>query len=44
MLLIGLAGEVLLTVCYVERGCRFRIISARRATKREQDEYNRANA
>ena len=31
-------------VCYVERGRRFRIISARRATKREQDEYNIANA
>ena len=44
MLLTGLAGDVLLTVCYVERGRRIRIISARKATQREQDEYNRANA
>ncbi len=40
MLLTGLVGDVLLTVCYVERGRRKRIISARKATKREQDEYN----
>ena len=44
MLLTGLAGDVLLTVCYVERGRRIRIISARKATQSEQDEYNRANA
>ena len=44
MLLTGLAGDALLTVCYVERGRRIRIISARKATQREQDEYNRANA
>jgi hypothetical protein len=44
MLLTGLADDVLLTVCYVERGHRIRIISARKATQREQDEYNRANA
>ena len=43
MLLTGLVGDVLLTVCYVERGQRKRLISARKATKREQDEYNRAN-
>jgi hypothetical protein len=43
MLLTGLVGDVLLTVCYVERGERKRIISARKATKREQDEYNRGN-
>jgi len=43
ILLTGLSGEVLLSVCYVERRQRIRIISARRATKREQDEYNRAN-
>jgi len=42
MLLTGLVGDVLLTVCYVERGQRKRLISARKATKRE-DEYNRAN-
>jgi hypothetical protein len=44
MLLTGLAGDVLLTVCYVERGSRIRIISARKATKLEQDDYNEANA
>ena len=44
MLLTGLAGDVLLTVCYIERGHRIRIISARKATQREQDEYNQANA
>jgi uncharacterized DUF497 family protein len=44
MLLTGLAGDVLLTVCYVERGHRIRIISARKATQREQDDYNQANA
>ena len=44
MLLTGLAGDVLLTVCYAERGRRIRIISARKATRREQDEYNQANA
>lgn len=43
MLLTGLAGDVLLTVCYVERGSRIRIISARKATKLEQDDYNEAN-
>jgi uncharacterized DUF497 family protein len=44
ILLTGLAGDVLLTICYVERGHRIRIISARKATQREQDEYNDANA
>jgi uncharacterized DUF497 family protein len=44
MLLTGLVGDVLLTVCYVERGSRIRIISARKATKLEQDDYNEANA
>ena len=44
MLLTGFAGDILLTVCYVERGPRTRIISARKATQREQDEYNDANA
>jgi uncharacterized DUF497 family protein len=33
LLLTGLAGDVLLTVCYVERGRRIRIISARKATR-----------
>ena len=41
MLLTGLANDVLLTVCFAERGQRIRIISARKATKREQDDYNR---
>jgi uncharacterized protein len=41
MLLTGLANNVLLTVCFAERGRRIRIISARKATKREQDDYNR---
>ena len=43
MLLTGLAGDSMLVVCYVERGPRIRIISARKATRREQDEYNDAN-
>jgi uncharacterized protein len=44
MVLTGLAGDVLLTICYVERGHHIRIISARKATQREQDAYNDANA
>jgi hypothetical protein len=40
MLLTGLANDVLITVCFVERGHRIRIISARRATKREQIDYD----
>jgi uncharacterized DUF497 family protein len=40
VLLTGLANDVLITVCFVERGHRIRIISARRATKREQSDYN----
>ena len=43
-LITGLVGDVLLTVCFVERGRRKRIISARKATKREQVDYNEANA
>jgi uncharacterized DUF497 family protein len=42
-LITGLVGDVLLTVCFVERGHRKRIISARKATYREQDDYNEAN-
>ena len=41
MLLTGLAKNVLLAVCFAERGHRIRIISARKATRREQDDYNR---
>jgi uncharacterized DUF497 family protein len=40
MLLTGLANDVLLTVCFVERGHRIRIISVRKATRREQSDYN----
>ena len=39
MLLTGRASHMLITVCFVERGHRIRIISARKATKREQDDY-----
>jgi hypothetical protein len=34
----------LLAVVYTEREDRIRIISARKATKREQDDYYRQNA
>ena len=43
-LITGLVGDVLLTVCFVERDRRKRIISARKATYREQIDYNEANA
>lgn len=43
--IIGMAeGNVLLCVAYTEREQRIRIISARRATQREQDDYYRQNA
>ena len=43
--IIGMAdGRVLLFVAYTERDERIRIISARRATQREQDDYFRQNA
>jgi uncharacterized DUF497 family protein len=35
----GLAGDKLVTVVYTERNGRIRIISARKATRREQDTY-----
>jgi uncharacterized protein len=44
VLVTGLVGDVALTVCFVVRGGRKRIISARKATFHEQDEYNKANA
>ena len=44
VLIAGLVGDVLLTVCFVLRGGRRRIISACKATLHEQDEYNKANA
>jgi uncharacterized DUF497 family protein len=37
-------GHVLLFVTYTEREQRIRIISARRVTQYEQDEYFRQNA
>jgi uncharacterized DUF497 family protein len=36
---IGLSGEQLLTIVYTERADRIRIISARRSTKHEQEDY-----
>jgi len=43
--IIGMAeGRVLLFVAYTERDERIRIISARRATRYEQDDYFRQNA
>jgi hypothetical protein len=43
--IIGMAeGHVLLFVAYTEREDRIRIISARRATQREQDDYFRQNS
>jgi uncharacterized protein len=38
-ILIGSAAGSILTVIYTERNGRIRIISARQATKREQDDY-----
>jgi uncharacterized DUF497 family protein len=37
--LLGRAGPDILMVVYTERGNRIRIISARKATKREQKAY-----
>jgi uncharacterized DUF497 family protein len=37
--LIGSVERGVVTIVYTEREDRFRIISARRATKREQDDY-----
>ena len=43
--IIGMAeGHVLLFVAYTEREDRVRIISARRVTQHEQDDYYRQNA
>lgn len=44
IILLGMAGNELLTVVYTERAERIRIISARCATKNEQDLYYRENA
>jgi uncharacterized DUF497 family protein len=40
-ILIGAAGEVVLFVVYTEREERIRLISARRATKLEQEDYEK---
>jgi hypothetical protein len=42
--LVGIGGGQLLAVIYTERGDRVRLISARRATGREHDNYRRQNA
>ena len=44
IILLGMADNQLLTVVYMERAERIRIISARRATKYEQNLYYRENA
>ncbi len=41
---LGMRQGVILHVTYAERGDRIRIISARRATKHEQEHYYRQNA
>jgi uncharacterized DUF497 family protein len=38
-IVVGMARDCLLTVVYTERDERTRIISARRATRRERDDY-----
>lgn len=40
----GMGGGALLVVVYAEREERIRIISARRATKKEHDDYYRQNS
>jgi hypothetical protein len=42
--LLGMCDGALLHVTYTERGTRIRIISARRATRNEQDHYFRENS
>jgi len=41
---VGMANGILLTVVYTERAERIRIISARKATTHEQEEYYRSQA
>jgi uncharacterized DUF497 family protein len=40
-IITGMANGVILTVIYTKRGERIRIISARKATRNEQNEYYR---
>lgn len=42
-ILLAMADGVILVVAFAERNDRIRIISARRATRREQDHYYREN-
>ncbi|MBX3500815.1 MAG: BrnT family toxin [Alphaproteobacteria bacterium] len=42
--LLGTIGGPILAVTSTERGKRIRIISARRATRHEQDKYYRENS
>ena len=44
IVLLGMAGDHVLSVVYRERAERIRIIPARQATKNEQDFYHRQNA
>jgi uncharacterized protein len=41
--IIGMSGHTILYVVYTLRGLRTRLISARRATKHEQDDYYQQN-
>jgi uncharacterized DUF497 family protein len=43
-MLLGMTGNQVLSVVYTERAERIRIISARRATKNEQEHYDRENS
>jgi uncharacterized DUF497 family protein len=42
--LVGMCDGILIHVTYTERDERFRLISARRAAKHEQDDYYRENS
>jgi len=42
-IILGRVGIQILSVVYTERGERLRIISARRATKYEKEQYYRQN-
>jgi uncharacterized protein len=44
VILLGMSGGQILSVVYTERGENIRIISARRATKHEKDNYYCENA
>jgi len=44
LIIVGLVGGHILHVVYTEREDRIRLISARRATKNEQDDYYRQNS